>query len=147
MSLSKIWLLRYVKLKLLKQEIEKILFRKFTKIYKVTKSTLSLQQKLRSVINMHTCNKTLAVKRAVRFFCLRGNCLLFEYTLTVFCRGDSAWPLIGCLDMNIVCWCQCSDQSEARIPVTVRYVILTGVGPGGVTRCLTCIHQSECCIW
>ena len=62
---------------------------------------------------------------------------------TVFCRVDSAWPLIGYLDMNIVCWRQCSDQSEARISVTARYGILAGVGPGRVPRGLTCIHQSE----
>ena len=64
-----------------------------------------------------------------------------------FCRAESARPLIGCLDMGIVCRHQCSDKSEARIPVLGRYGILPGGGPGGVVRCLACIHQSECCIW
>ena len=76
-------------------------------------------------------------KRAVRVCHLRGNRLLFGYALTVFCRADSARPLIGCLDMNIMCWRQCSDQSEARIPVTARYRILTDVGPGGKTWLLS----------
>ena len=75
----------------------------------------------------------MCLKRAVRNCCLRGNHLLFGYALTVFCHADSARPLIGCLDMNIVCWRQCSDQSEARIPVTARYRILAGVG--GPRRC------------
>ena len=60
----------------------------------------------------------LCRKRAVRFCRLRGNCLLFGCALTFTCRADSARPLIGYLDMNIVCQRQCSDQSEARIPVT-----------------------------
>ena len=75
----------------------------------------------------------ILTKREVRNCRLRGNRLLFGYALTVFCRADSARPLIGCLDMNIVCWRQCSDQSEARIPVTARYRILAGVG--GPRRC------------
>ena len=55
-------------------------------------------------------------KRAERFCSLRGNRLLFGFALTAFCSVDSARPLNGCLDMNIMCWRQCSDQSEARIP-------------------------------
>ena len=82
-------------------------------------------------------------KRAVRFCRLRGNRLLFGCALTVTSHADSAQPLIGCLDMNIVCRRQCSDQSEARIPVTECYGILTGCGPDGVARCLACIHQSD----
>ena len=58
-----------------------------------------------------------------------------------FCRAESSRPLIGCLD--IVCWRQCSDQSEARIPVTECCVVLTGRDPGGVALCLACIHQLE----
>ena len=69
----------------------------------------------------------ILTKREVRNCRLRGNRLLFGYALTVFCHADSARPLIGCLDMNIMCWRQCSDQSEARIPVTARYGILAGV--------------------
>ena len=68
-------------------------------------------------------------KRAVRFCRLRGNRLLFGCALTVSGRADSARPLIGCLDMNIVCRRQCSDQSEARISVTECYGILTCGGP------------------
>ena len=60
-----------------------------------------------------------------------------------FCRAESARPLIGCLDMDIVCRRQCSDQSEARIPVTERYGILTSGGPGAIARCLAYIYQSE----
>ena len=52
-------------------------------------------------------------------------------------------PPIGCLDIHTVCRRQCYDLSEARIPVTERYGILTGGVPGGVARCLACIHQSE----
>ena len=51
-----------------------------------------------------------------------------------FCRAESARPLIGCLDMDIVCLRWCSDQSEARITVTERYGILTSGGPGGGAR-------------
>ena len=60
-----------------------------------------------------------------------------------FCCAESARPLIGCLDMDIVCRRSCSDKSETRIPVTERYRILTGGGHGGVAQCLACIHQSD----
>ena len=58
------------------------------------------------------------VKRAIRFCGLRGNRLLFGWALTVFCRTDSARPVIGCLNGDIAYRHQCSDQSEARILVT-----------------------------
>ena len=65
--------------------------------------------------------------------------LLFSAARTQFDLWLAGWIWT----MNIVCRRQCSDQSEARIPVMERYGILPGGGPGGVARCLACIHQSE----
>ena len=75
-----------------------------------------------------------------------------EQCQVIFLEGyfwcvDLMQPLIGWLGIDIVCRRQCSDQSEARIPVTERYGILTDGGPGSVAWCLACIHQSECCNW
>ena len=45
--------------------------------------------------------------------------------------------------MEIVCRRHCSDQSEARNPVTEYYGILVVGGPVSVAWCLACIHRSD----